>query len=118
MRRLQLTVLLIGIVFVAGCSTLTRNPQFYLSYYELKSPEISDFETCASAGCRQLSRLSYSEPEWQSIRAIFEPAQQNAAEERERLLVAVGQSRPWSARKTAPRATLPRTNEKAVKARS
>ncbi|MEZ7843383.1 MAG: hypothetical protein QMB33_04755 [Opitutales bacterium] len=89
MRRLQLTVLLIGIVFVAGCSTLTRNPQFYLSYYELKSPEISDFETCASAGCRQLSRLSYSEPEWQSIRAIFEPAQQNAAEERERLLVAV-----------------------------
>jgi len=68
---------------------LTRNPQFYLSYYDLKSPEIRDFETCASAGCRQLSRLSYTESEWQSIRAIFQPAQQNAAEERERLLVAV-----------------------------
>lgn len=89
MRRLQLTFLLISIVFVAGCSSLTRDPQFYLSYYDLKSPEISDFETCSSAGCRQLSRLFYTEPEWQSIRAIFEPAQQNAAEERERLLVAV-----------------------------
>ena len=89
MRRLQLAFLLISIVLVAGCSTLTRNPQFYLSYYDLKSPEINDFETCSSAGCRQLSRLFYTESEWQSIRAIFQPAQQNAAEERERLLVAV-----------------------------
>ena len=89
MRRLQLAFLLISIVLVPGCSTLTRNPQFYLSYYDLKSPEINDFETCSSAGCRQLSRLFYTESEWQSIRAIFQPAQQNAAEERERLLVAV-----------------------------
>ncbi len=89
MRCSSLAVLLVSIACLAGCNSLTRNPQFYLSYYELKQPEINDFETCASAGCRKRTRLSYSESEWQSIRSIFEPAPQSAAEERERLLVAV-----------------------------
>jgi hypothetical protein len=90
MRALSLALLLVSIACLAGCNSITRNPQFYLSYYELKQPEINDFETCSSAGCRKLTRLSYSDSEWQSIRALFEPAPQSAAEERERLLVAVG----------------------------
>jgi hypothetical protein len=87
MRLLPLASILCA-ALLAGCST-TRDPQLYLSHFELKQPEIGDFETCASAGCRKLSRLAYSESEWQSLHTIFEPAPKNAAEERERLLVAV-----------------------------
>ena len=90
MRLLSLALLLISIVFAAGCSTTTRDPRLYLGHFDLlKEPTIRDFETCSSAGCRKRTRLSYSKPEWQSIRAIFEPAPENAAEERKRLLVAV-----------------------------
>jgi hypothetical protein len=89
MRRLLFAFLLVSIGCLAGCSSITRNPQHYLSYYELKQPNITDFDTCASFGCRKLTRLAYSEAEWQSIRSIFEPAPLNAAEERSRLLVAV-----------------------------
>lgn len=90
MRRLSLALLVLSAAFYTGCSTTTRAPELYLDHFDLlQSPTTSDFETCASAGCRKRTRLSYSESEWQSIRAVFKPAPLNAAEERERLLVAI-----------------------------
>ena len=90
MRPSSLVFLLVSIAFIAGCSTTTRDPRLYLGHFDVEQqPTVSDFETCSSAGCRKLTRLSYSESEWQSVRSIFEPTPQSATEERERLLVAV-----------------------------
>jgi hypothetical protein len=86
--RLLPSALTLLTLLIAGCAS-TRAPQLYLSHFGLKEPEVKDFEACRSFGCRQLSQLSYSESEWQSICALFEPAPQRPAEERERLLVAV-----------------------------
>lgn len=88
MRLLPLALTLLTLL-ITGCGT-TRDPGLYLSHFDLKKPEVDNFETCLSAGCRKLSRLSYSASEWQSIRAIFEPAPQTPTEERARLVVAVG----------------------------
>ncbi len=73
----------------AGCSS-TRDPGLYLSHFQLKDPIVSDFEVCESSGCRKISRLAYSEEEWQSIVNIFEPAPTTSAEERARLIIAIG----------------------------
>ena len=90
MRCRSLALFVLSTAFYSGCSTTTRAPELYLSHFGVEQqPTIDDFETCASAGCRKRTRLSYSESEWQSIRSIFEPAPQSATEERERLLVAV-----------------------------
>ena len=83
------SLLLLILALGCGCSTTTRAPQLYLSHFDLKQPQIDDFETCAAAGCRKRSRLVYSESEWHSLRALFQPAPTSAAEERERLLVAI-----------------------------
>jgi hypothetical protein len=88
MRFDLLVSLLLLCLGLSGCST-TRAPQLYLSHFDLKQPQIDDFETCAAAGCRQRSRLAYSESEWHSLRTIFVPAPVSAAEERERLRVAI-----------------------------
>jgi hypothetical protein len=76
-------------LFASGCST-TRNPRLYLSHFELQEPTVADFEVCASSGCRKLSRLSYSEEEWQSIVEIFTPTPANSSAERDRLILAIG----------------------------
>lgn len=82
-------ILVVLALFVSGCST-TRNPQLYLSHFNLKEPAVNDFEVCASAGCRNLSRLAYSEEEWLSIMNIFDPAPTTPADERDRLMIAIG----------------------------
>lgn len=87
--HLSASLLLLSLALGCGCSSTTRAPQLYLSHFNLKQPEISDFDTCASAGCRKRSRLAYSESEWHSLRAIFAPAPASAAEERKRLRVAI-----------------------------
>jgi hypothetical protein len=79
---------LAGLILLTGCQS-SRRPSLYLSHFELKQPTVDDFDLCASAGCRNLSRLSYSEQEWQSILAIFEPAPSSAADERERIKIAI-----------------------------
>jgi len=77
------------VLFGSACST-TRNPRLYLSHFNLQEPSVGDFEVCASAGCRKLSRLSYSHEEWQSIVNIFNPAPTTPAGERDRLMIAIG----------------------------
>lgn len=73
---------------LAGCET-ARRPSTYLSHFNLKAPQVTDFEVCASSGCRETSKLHYTEGEWQGIRAIFEPAPVTAAVERERIQIAI-----------------------------
>lgn len=89
MRLLSLGLTLCALL-LGGGGCATRAPQLYLCHFDLKQPEISAFDTCASAGCRKRSRLAYSESEWQSLRAIFQPTPASAADERNRLLVAIG----------------------------
>lgn len=77
-------------VLLAGCASM-RQPSNYISNLGLnKSPAVHDFEVCDSAGCRSVTGLSYSAEEWNSIAAIFAPKPQSAAEERERINVAIG----------------------------
>ncbi|MEN8661681.1 MAG: hypothetical protein ACN4GF_12140 [Lentimonas sp.] len=84
-----LPILALLALFVSGCST-TPNPRLYLSHFSLQEPTVGDFEVCASAGCRKLSRLSYSDEEWRSIINIFTPAPTTPADERDRLMIAIG----------------------------
>ena len=91
MRASQVTPLLLATLItllIAGCGT-ARRPSTYLAHFDLKQPQVKDFEVCASAGCREISQLDYSTPEWQSIRSIFEPAPITAADERERIKIAI-----------------------------
>lgn len=88
MRVLLFASLLLLSWALSGCGT-TRAPQRYLSHFDLKQPQIDDFETCASIGCRKRSQLAYSEAQWQSLQAIFQPPASSAAEERQRLLLAI-----------------------------
>ncbi len=75
-------------LLLIGCES-TRRPALYLSHFNLKTPQVADFEVCASAGCRNLSQLAYTPAEWQSIRSVFEPTPTTAADERERIKIAV-----------------------------
>ncbi|MGZ0655996.1 hypothetical protein ACWPKO_09825 [Coraliomargarita sp. W4R53] len=84
---LTLFALPITLLFT-GCET-ARRPSTYLSHFDLKQPQVNDFEICSSAGCRNTSELGYTTNEWQSILAIFQPTPTTAAEERERIKIAV-----------------------------
>ena len=75
---------------------------------------MSDFETCASAGCRNISRLAYSESEWQSIRDIFSPSPTTAEEERQRLIIAVGAMETLIGAKNGTSADNEKNNRKIV----
>ncbi len=86
--RLALPLFTLLALLMSGCST-TRNPKLYLSHFQLQPPTVNDFEVCSSAGCRDISRLAYTPTEWQSIRALFEPAPTTPAEERQRLMLAI-----------------------------
>lgn len=81
---------LFAILCFTGCASL-RQPNTYISNLGLnKKPTISDFDVCDSAGCRSVTGLSYTPKEWQSITALFEPKAKSAAEERERINIAIG----------------------------
>ena len=71
-----------------ACSS-SRNPQLYLSYFDIKQPQVSDFEVCVSSGCRKLSQLAYNSNEWESICAIFKSAPTNPVDERKRIMIAI-----------------------------
>ncbi len=85
MPRLLMSILL---ALLTSCAS-TRRPALYLSHFDLKQPAVDDFEVCNSSGCRTVSKLSYTPNEWQSIRAVFAPAPSTAAEERERIKIAI-----------------------------
>ncbi len=87
--RLLLAIFVTSIVhLLIGCGS-SRQPQLYLSYFDMKQPQVGDFEVCASSGCRTLSQLAYTAYQWGEISAIFEPAPTSPADERERIKIAV-----------------------------
>jgi len=51
--------------------------------------DVSSFMVCSQYGCSKQSWVSLDQAEWNQVRAIFMPAAQNAAEERERMRRAV-----------------------------
>lgn len=68
-----------------------RQPNTYISNLGLNSkPTINEFDVCDSAGCRSVTGLRYTSDEWDSIATIFAPTPTSAAEERERINIAVG----------------------------
>ena len=75
-------------LLILGCGT-TRDPAHYLEHYRCAEPSIEQFTVCSKAGCRQLSTLSYSGTEWQSIVQIFSPEALTADDERQRLRIAI-----------------------------
>jgi hypothetical protein len=92
---------------IVGCASW-QSPSLYLSHWDLKQPEVSDFDLCASSGCEEISNLGYTEEEWDSIRAIFEPTPKNAAEERARILTAVGAMEQINGEKNGTAGDAPR----------
>lgn len=87
--RLLLAIFVTSIAhLLIGCGS-SRQPQLYLSYFDMKQPQVGDFEVCASSGCRTLSQLAYTAYQWGEISAIFEPAPTSPADERERIKIAV-----------------------------
>lgn len=75
-------------LLLSGCISGDR-PEFYLTHFDLKPPQIEDFEVCDAAGCRSKSNLGYTDDEWSDIAAVFQPPPQDAPSERERLQLAV-----------------------------
>lgn len=82
--------MLLGMLFLGGCAS-TRQPIKYLSAYGLNStPTVNAFDVCDSAGGRSITGQQFTPEEWQRIAAIFEPASENAAIERDRINTAIG----------------------------
>lgn len=68
-----------------------HRPTTYISNLGLSSrPSVEDFEFCDSAGCRTISRLSFSSTEWSFVEALFSPKPQSPEEERDRISLAIG----------------------------
>ncbi len=88
MRLISVIFVTFIVLFLMGCGS-SRHPQLYLSYFDIKQPQVGNFEVCASSGCRKLSRLAYTANEWEIICAVFESASTSPADERERIKIAV-----------------------------
>ncbi len=102
-------LILIALAALTGCES-SRRPSLYLTHFNLKQPKVDDFEVCASAGCREISPLSYSPNEWESIRSIFEPAPTDAAGERERIQIAIAAMEQIIGQKNGTSGDAPRNN--------
>lgn len=90
LKPLTNAALLAAALYFAGCATM-RQPGTYISNLGLNhNPTTENFDVCDSAGCRSITGLSYTDEEWQSIAAIFEPEPQDATVERERINIAIG----------------------------
>ncbi len=53
-------------------------------------PVPTHFSVCHGYGCAEVAQLGLSAHEWGLIAAVFEPAPENAAQERERIAEAIG----------------------------
>ena len=111
MKPLSILTTLASLALLIGCES-TRRPELYLSHFNLKQPAVDDFEVCGSAGCRTVSALSYTPSEWQSIQSIFEPTPLTAADERERIQIAVAAIEQTIGTKNNTSGDAPRNNRK------
>ena len=91
---------------LAGCATTTRTPLTYLGHYQIQAPKVDGFVACKSYGCKKKSWLTYTTEEWQEISSIFETTPVNAAQERERIRVAIGRMNKSSGPKTTQLETI------------
>ncbi|WP_308983520.1 hypothetical protein [Thalassobacterium sedimentorum] len=112
MRPLLALLIILVCVWSSGCES-ARRPSTYLAHFDLKHPQVEDFELCASAGCRQLSQLGYTQPEWQSICALFTPPPMNAQDERERIKIAIALTEQINGPKNGTAGDAPR-NQRAL----
>lgn len=55
-----------------------------------QQPQLGGFDICHSGGCADIDRVSLENGEWQRVVSEFEPAPQNAEEERNRIANAIG----------------------------
>jgi len=108
--RSSLPILALSIAFLLTACESTRRPALYLSHFDLKQAQVNDFEVCASSGCRKISQLGYTTSEWQGIRSVFEPAPTTAAEERERIKIAVAATEQIIGLKNGTSGDAPRNN--------
>lgn len=99
------------IALLTGCES-TRRPELYLSHFNLQQPAVDDFELCASSGCRTISQLGYTPSEWHSIRSVFAPAPTSAANERERIKIAVAAMEQINGAKNGTSGDAPKNNRK------
>ena len=51
---------------------------------------LEEFEVCHSGGCAEVNTISLSQEEWKAVADLFEPAPDNAAQEREVIKLAIG----------------------------
>ena len=55
-----------------------------------QQPQLSGFDICHSGGCADIDRVSLENGEWQRVVSEFEPAPQDAEDERNRIANAIG----------------------------
>ena len=89
LMRHSSAILLVAVsMSLMGCAT--HSLDHYLGHYQIQNPEVGGFTVCKSYGCKKTSWLSYTDAEWESIRAIFTPAPVRADQERDRIRRAIG----------------------------
>lgn len=77
---------------LAACASPTTQSVTSLGWIEEKGnppPSIERFTVCHDYGCANRTVVSLDREEWQEVRAVFEPAPADAAEERQRIAKAV-----------------------------
>lgn len=77
---------------LAGCASPTTQSVTSLGWIEEKGnppPTVDRFTVCHDYGCASRTVVSLDREEWQEVRAAFEPAPEDAVEERKRIAQAI-----------------------------
>ena len=77
---------------LAACASPTTQSVTSLGWIEEKGnppPTVERFTVCHDYGCASRTVVSLDPEEWQEVRAVFEPAPEDAVEERKRIAKAV-----------------------------
>ena len=74
---------------VGACGARDSSLESTLKRLDLAQPRPESFRVCRGFGCRSVAPAAFSDEEWGSVRAIFEPVPADAVEERARVREAV-----------------------------
>ena len=89
-RRLSSIALGAYALGLAACASAPPDPAAFLARYDIKTPKPTSYSVCHGNGCRLSTPIILTTQEWDKVRAVFEPAARDAAEERARIAKAVG----------------------------
>jgi hypothetical protein len=90
--RHEIAALAVSALVLAACVSAPQpNARQYLELYDIVDPRPSDFTICYGFGCRQTARVQLTSAQWGLIRAVFEPRPTDAASERARIALAIGE---------------------------